>query len=171
MALEAHPHNRVLNHIGLHVPDIEEAVKWYTTIFGFKRLRSAPICCNRATDPNLPIFRLYDSKLHKVKVAFLTTGGGVGFELFQFIDPPMSQPASFDYTKGGVFHIAVTDPDPEALCERVVKAGGSKIGPTITPASCEGEPERQYALYCQDPWGNVIEACSCSFEKMMANRE
>ncbi|KAF2660285.1 Glyoxalase/Bleomycin resistance protein/Dihydroxybiphenyl dioxygenase [Lophiostoma macrostomum CBS 122681] len=171
MALESAPHNRVLNHIALHVPDLEAAVDWYTKLFGFRRLRSAPVCCDRSTDPCAPIFRVYDSKLHKVKLAFLSTGSGIGFELFQFIDPPMSEPASFDYTRGGVFHVAVTDPDPEALCERVVKAGGKKIGETVTPASCEGEGEKQLALYCQDPWGNVIEACSCSFEKMMANRE
>ncbi|KAF2114020.1 Glyoxalase/Bleomycin resistance protein/Dihydroxybiphenyl dioxygenase [Lophiotrema nucula] len=171
MSLEAHPHNRVLNHIALHVPDLDKAIEWYTSIFGFKRLRSGHVCCDRSTDPCAPIFRVYDSKLHKVKLAFLSTGNGVGFELFQFIDPPMSEPSRFDYTRGGVFHLAVTDPDPEALCERVVRNGGRKIGETVTPASCKDEEEKQYALYCQDPWGNVIEACSCSFEKMMANRE
>jgi hypothetical protein len=36
---------------------------------------------------------------------------------------------------------------------------------------CEGEEEKQYALYCQDPWGNVNEACSATFENMMANWE
>ncbi|ORY18137.1 Glyoxalase/Bleomycin resistance protein/Dihydroxybiphenyl dioxygenase [Clohesyomyces aquaticus] len=146
MALESAPYNRVLNHIALHVPDLEAAVTWYTTLFGFRRLRSGPL-------------------------AFLSTGNGVGFELFQFIDPPMSQQASFDYTRGGVFHVAITDPDPEALYERAVKASRRKIGETVTPGVCEGEEEKQYALYCQDPWGNVIEACSCSFERMMANRE
>lgn len=77
----------------------------------------------------------------------------------------MSEPASFNYTTG-VFHIAVTDPDPEALCERVIKAYVRKIGETVTPASCEGEEDKQYALYCQDPWRYVIEACSCNFEKI-----
>jgi catechol 2,3-dioxygenase-like lactoylglutathione lyase family enzyme len=170
MALEANPHNRVINHIALHVPDLEAAVTWYTTIFGFTPLRT-PICCDRSISPDAPIFRVYDSKLHKVKLAFLSTGNGIGFELFQFIDPPMSIPAAFDYTRGGVFHVAVTDPDPEALCERVVQAGGKKIGETVTPASCVGDGKREVALYCQDPWGNVIEACSSSFERMMANRD
>ena len=171
MALEPAPHNRVLNHIALHVPDLDAAVTFYTTLFGFKRLRTLPVCCDRGTDPCAPIFRVYDARLHKVKLAFLTTGSGVGFELFQFVDPPMSEQASFDYTRGGVFHLAVTDPDPDALCERVVGAGGRKIGETIVPSSCVGDAEKVYALYVQDPWGNVIEACSCSFEKMMANRE
>ena len=167
---EENPHNRVLNHIALHVPDLDAAIEWYTKLFGFRRLRN-PICCDRSTDPCAPIFRVYDNKLHKVKLAFLATGNGVGFELFQFIDPPMSEPAEFNYTRGGVFHLAITDPDPEALLERAIKAGARQIGEAVVPASCEGEGERQVALYMQDPWGNVIEACSCSFEKMMANRD
>ncbi|OAG06008.1 Glyoxalase/Bleomycin resistance protein/Dihydroxybiphenyl dioxygenase [Paraphaeosphaeria sporulosa] len=149
---EIRPHNRVLNHIALHVPDLEAAVTWYTTLFGFRRLR-APICCDRSTDPCAPIFRVYDAELHK------------------FINPPMSEPAGFNYTRGGVFHLAVTDPDPEGLLERAKAMGARQIGEAVTPASCEGEGERQVALYMQDPWGNVIEACSCSFEKMMANRD
>jgi catechol 2,3-dioxygenase-like lactoylglutathione lyase family enzyme len=35
MALEASSHNRMLNHIALHVSDLEAAITWYTTIFGF----------------------------------------------------------------------------------------------------------------------------------------
>ncbi|KAF2494582.1 Glyoxalase/Bleomycin resistance protein/Dihydroxybiphenyl dioxygenase [Lophium mytilinum] len=167
---EATPFNRVLNHIALHVPDLDAAITFYTRVLGFRKLQNLPRCTDRSTDPSAPIFRIYDSRLHKVKVAFLATGNSVGFELFQFIDPPMSAPASFDYTRGGVFHFAVTDPDPEALCARVVAAGGRKIGETVSPASTEGEEVRTVALYVLDPWGNTIEACSCSFEKMMANR-
>jgi hypothetical protein len=105
-----------------------------------------------------------------VKVAFLTTGNSVGFELFQFIDPPMSVPASFDYTRGGVFHLAVTDNDPEEMCRKVIAAGGKKIGATVVPASAAGDGQKECTLYCADPWGNTIEMCSCSFEKLMANR-
>lgn len=167
---EANPHNRVLNHIALHVPDLDAAIEWYTKLFGFRQLRR-PVCCDRSTDQCAPIFRVYENKLHKVKLAFLSTGNGVGFELFQFIDPPMSEPASFNYTRGGVFHLALTDPDSEALLARAVKAGAKQIGEPIVPASCEGGAEKQIVLYMQDPRGNVIEACSCSFEKMMANRD
>jgi catechol 2,3-dioxygenase-like lactoylglutathione lyase family enzyme len=160
--------NRVINHIALHVPDITAAIKFYTTIFGFRLLKSTPRCTRRAETPNAPVFRVYDSRLQEVKVAFLTTGNGIGFELFQFIDPPMTQPADFDYTRGGVFHVAVTDRDPEGLCAKVIAAGGKKIGETVVPASAAGENE--CTLYVADPWGYTIEICSCSFEKLMANR-
>jgi len=62
----------------------------------------------------------------------------------------MSEPASFDYTKGGVFHVAITDHDPEGLCKKIVKAGGKKIGETVVPATAKGEGE--CTLYVSDPW-------------------
>jgi catechol 2,3-dioxygenase-like lactoylglutathione lyase family enzyme len=160
--------NRVINHLALHVPDIDAAIDFYTSIFGFRKLKDTPRCTNRAETPNAPVFRVYDNRLQQVKVAFLTTDNGIGFELFQFIDPPMSQSADFDYTRGGVFHIAITDKDPEALCQRVIAAGGKKIGETVVPASAVGENE--CTLYVSDPWGYTIEICSCSFEKLFANR-
>jgi catechol 2,3-dioxygenase-like lactoylglutathione lyase family enzyme len=160
--------NRVLNHIALHVPDIDAAIDFYTSLFGFRKLKNTPRCVNRSLDPDAPVFRVYDERLQQVKVAFLTTGNGIGFELFQFIDPPMSQRADFDYTRGGVFHIAITDSDPEELCRKVVAAGGKKIGETVVPATAKGENE--CTLYVADPWGYTLEICSCSFEKLMANR-
>lgn len=161
--------NRCVNHIALHVPDIDAAVEWYTSLFGFRKLKETPRCTNRSDNPDAPVFRVYDGRLQSFKVAFLSTGNGVGFELFQFIDPPMSEQSSFNYTRGGVFHVAITDSDPEGLCEKVIAAGGKKIGETVVPASI-GKGEHECTLYCQDPWGNVIELCSCSFEHLMANR-
>ena len=41
--------------------------------------------------------------------------------------------------------------------------GGKQIGET-----CDMYGEK--ALYLQDPWGNIIECLSCSFEQLMGNR-
>jgi catechol 2,3-dioxygenase-like lactoylglutathione lyase family enzyme len=105
--------NKVVNHIALHVPDIDAAVEWYTSLFGFRKLKDMPHCSVRSENPDAPVFRVYDGRLQSFKVAFLTAGNGVGFELFQFIDPPMSEQSSFNYTRGGVFHVAITDHNPE----------------------------------------------------------
>jgi len=150
------------------VPDIEAAVKWYTEILGFRKLlQSIPLTERRLT-PNAPIFHIYPESLQSVKIAFLTSGNGVGIELFEFIEPKMEEPASFNITRGGVFHICLTVPDPEALCEKAVAAGATKLGQTVTPWEHLGEDD--CALYLQDPWGTVIEFLSCSFEQLMANR-
>ena len=68
------------------------------------------------------------------------------------------------YARGGFFHIAITAPDPEEVCKKIVSAGGCQIGKTIQL------PGGESALYTQDPWGNVIEVLSSSFEALMANK-
>ena len=157
----------MVNHIAVAVPDCEAAIEWYTNILGFRKLRKSIQIMDRAKNPNANLFRIYGDKVNKAKVAFLTTGNGVGFELFEFIDPKMEHGATFDITRGGFFHIAVTAPDPDSLCEKVIAAGGSKMGETVMPF---GPEEDDNALYFQDPWGNTIEVVSCSFEQLIGNR-
>lgn len=123
---------------------------------------------DRKTTPDTPLFRIYGESLRRVKIAFLVSGNGVGIEFFEFIDPVMSQKATFDYTRGGVFHIALTDPDPDALAAKVLAAGGKQIGPFVEPFGSLDETDR--AVYLMDPWGNTIELLSCSFEQLLANR-
>lgn len=158
----------MVNHIAIAVPDCDAAVEFYTTIFGFRRLRRNPRIIDRSVVAKASIFDIYGDTLQKVKVAFLSAGNGVGIELFEFQEPRMREPASFDYRRGGFFHIAVTHPDPEALCKKVVAAGGRQLGLTVLPFAQIGEDDR--ALYLQDPWGNTVEVVSCSFEQLMGNR-
>ena len=157
----------MLNHVAVSVPDCAAAVSWYTGILGFKMLQPAIRTTERLATPSAPMFAIYPPSLQKVKMAFLGTGNGVGFEVFEFLDPAFSPAAaSFEkggYAHGGFFHICVTDPEPDRLAERVVKEGGKKLGETIVM----GE---ESACYVQDPWGNVIEVLSCTFEQLLANR-
>lgn len=120
-----------------------------------------------------PIFKIYGNKLNKVKVAWLSTGNSVGFEIFEFIDPPTKTSEETNknwtleeqYQRGGFFHIAVTAPDPDAVAEAACQDGAVRIGETLT--MYDGDK----TLYIRDPWGNVVEVLSCSFEQLMANRE
>lgn len=157
-----------MNHIAIAVPDVEAAAKWYTEILGFRKLRQSVRLTDRRLTPDAALFRIYPEELQSVKIAFLVSGNGVGIELFEFIEPKMEEPAAFNLTKGGVFHICLTTPDPDALCEKAVAAGARKLGSTITPWKHLDEDD--CALYFQDPWGMVIELLSCSFEQLMANR-
>lgn len=114
--------------------------------------------------PSAPIFKIYNSKLHKVKVAWLGTGNSVGFEVFEFIDPPHIAKPEFEYNRSGFFHIAVTAPDVDAACQRAIDYGGKQVGETVDMGGGEK------ALYLSDPWGNIVEILSCSFEALMANK-
>ena len=52
-------------------------------------------------------------------MAHLAAANGVGFEIFQLIDPPHERKTqSLEYWKNGFFHICVTDPNVEELVEK-----------------------------------------------------
>lgn len=119
---------------------------------------------DRKDMPEAPIFKIYDSKLHKVKVAWLGCGNSVGFEVFEFIDPPHTPKPDFEYNRSGFFHIGVTNPDPDAAAKWAIENGAKQIGVTCPMGGGES------ALYVSDPWGNVVEILSCSFESLLANK-
>ncbi|KAF2668107.1 Glyoxalase/Bleomycin resistance protein/Dihydroxybiphenyl dioxygenase [Microthyrium microscopicum] len=161
---------RVVNHIGISVPDIDAAIKFYSESFGIKCLRESNTY-SAAKSPSIPIFKIYGAALKEVRVAYMTSGNGVGIELFQFIDPvhepkqPYKHPEGdlpFDYPRSGFFHVALTVPSVEQAVERVKELGGKIVGEVV-------ELGKNKAAYIQDPWGNVFEMIDNSFECLFAN--
>ncbi|KAH0846999.1 hypothetical protein AYO21_02305 [Fonsecaea monophora] len=156
---EATTWNRPLNHVAVSVPDVQAVVDWYSTHLGF-RLLGKIAHIKRSTDPDAAIFAIYPSSLNEVKLAYMSTGNGVGFEVFEFVDPkPVAAEREFQYERAGFFHVCVTDPDPDALADRVVGAGGKRVGQTVDPGNVGVK-----CLYLADPWGNIVEVLSVSFE-------
>ena len=75
-----------------------------------------------------------------MKLAWLSTGNGVGFEIFELIDPPTKSADEVNaqwslenqHQRGGFFHIGVTAPDPDAVAEAACKDGATRVGEAIT---------------------------------------
>lgn len=161
----------MFNHIGLSVPDVDKAAEWYSKHFGFRRINAGMHVDGDKTPETREIMsKVYGNKLQKVKIVCLSTGNSVGFELFEFIDPPVKQPDMKNWTleeqyqRGGVYHFCLTVPEPQAVCDAACKDGAAQIGGSID--LYDGEQ----GLYLRDPWGNVIELLSCSYEQLLVNR-
>ncbi|KAM0546763.1 hypothetical protein ACHAPJ_010691 [Fusarium lateritium] len=154
-------YNRPFNHIGVSVSDAKATVDWYSRVMGFQLLGDI-YHIKRSEHPNDAIFRIYPDSLQEVKLARMATGNGVGFEIFEFVNPRFKAAKEFEYERAGVFHICVTDADPEGLVKKVEAEGGKKIGETVDPS---GKSEIT-CLYLADPWGNVIEVIDVGFEVM-----
>lgn len=158
--------NHPINHIAISCIDIEGLVSWYTRILGFELI--GPIRhFNRRDHPDAfsQIFVSYPETMRELKFAVLTSGNSVGIEVFQFVDPaPVVPDQFFEFPRVGVFHICVTDPNPEELVKKVESDGGRQIGDWMDYS--------RYGLighkgvYTQDPWGNVIEVMSASIERV-----
>lgn len=128
---------------------------------GFQIMGGKIAHIKRSESPDSPIFAIYGDSLQEVRLAYMATGNGVGFEVFQFINPGFEKrDQEFDYHRSGFFHICVTDPDPDTLVQKVLQAGGSRQGATVrlTGGVC--------CVYIKDPWGNVVEILDTSFDRL-----
>lgn len=110
-------------------------------------------------------FISYPETMRELKFGILASGNSVCVEVFQFIDPaPKPRDEEFEFSRVGVFHICVTDPDPEALVKKIVESGGKQVGGSMD-YSAYGLTG-QNGIYTQDPWGNVVEVMSISLERV-----
>lgn len=156
-----------INHVGAVVPDIEAAIRWYTDVMGFG-LIAGPFDLTRHV-PNIEQIKdVLGGQLIHLRIAHMTTGNAVGFELFEPIDPPLEKRENMvEFWRAGYFHICVTDPDVEALVERIVETGGQKLS-QIWPD--RPPPKEEFRMcYCTDPFGNVIEVYSHSYDLMQGH--
>lgn len=113
---------------------------------------------------NYDMVKVYAEPFEEAYVAYLVSGNGVGLELFEFKRPKQRPALRFGpdlYTQTGCYHIALTNPDPQALCERLETAGGRKLGGPVSFGS------GSTILYLEDPWGVVLEICNKTFQEMV----
>jgi catechol-2,3-dioxygenase len=157
-----------VTHVGLTVTDIEAATKWYIEALGCRHTIGPLHVKNDGSHIGKVFKAIFGERFEEGYVSHLATANGVGIELFQFIVPPSErEPDNFRYWKTGVFHFCIVDPDIEGLAKRLADMGGKQRSEICT--LFEGEPFK--AVYCEDPWGNLIEIYTHSTELMYANRD
>lgn len=116
------------------------------------------------------MFKICPPALKKLRIAYLSTGNGVGLELFEFLEPRIEpgKESSFetggDFTRAGFFHISVTVPNVDECAAKAVAHGGKRVAQTVHVFGEDG-------VFITDPWGNGIEIISCSWEQLLCNRD
>ncbi|WP_217697843.1 lactoylglutathione lyase family protein [Shewanella sp. UCD-KL21] len=152
---------RTFSHIGISVPDLDAAVKFYTETLGWY-LIMAP---TEIKEDNSAIGEMctdvFGRGWEHFRIAHLSTGDRVGVEIFEFKNQQNPQD-NFEYWKTGVFHFCVQDPDVEGLAQKIVAAGGKK---RMAKPRFYYPGEKPYRMiYMEDPFGNILEIYSHSYE-------
>lgn len=157
---------RAMNHAGITVTDIDEAVKWYQDVFGCTVVMAPLEAQEDGSHFSDIIADIFGAGFESMRIAHLATANGVGIELFQFSNPKTTRrEENFEYWRTGIFHICITDPDVEGLAKRIEETGG-KLRSKIWSLWID-KPYR--VCYCEDPWGNIVELNSHSYEQIWAN--
>jgi catechol 2,3-dioxygenase-like lactoylglutathione lyase family enzyme len=161
--LDAKPYPRAVNHVGVGVSDIKQAIDWYTRVLGFTLLmgpfevRVKPGIEGNQRD-------VLGEDFNAMIQAHMVSGNGIGIEFFQLIDPPhQKRDPSLEYWKSGFFHICITDPNIEELAAKIAASGGRQRSKIWRNNSAM----KEYRLcYCEDPFGNIIEIYTHSYETL-----
>lgn len=133
-------------HPCLVVPDLERVREFYEQMFGFEVLSRE----GWSDDPDADLATgLKQSACH----GYMMKGHNCFLELFEFITPESQgrQPSFLDAHEPGIRHLAFYVDDCRLEYERLQELGGIAMG---VPA---GDAEHGYAVYCRDPFGNIIE--------------
>jgi len=151
---------RSFSHIGLSVPDLDAAVKFYTDVFGFYTIMEP----NEVVEDDSAIGQMctdvFGAGWESLRIAHLSTADRVGIEIFEF--PKNYAPEeNLNYRRHGTFHFCIQDPDVEGIVEKIIAAGGKQRMPIR-----EYYPgEKPYRMcYVEDPFGIVFEIYSHSYE-------
>jgi catechol-2,3-dioxygenase len=169
---------RAFNHVAVSVTDIDSAMRWYRDVIQMTVLVE-PMEINtyekeeKNYDPHLAMLMrtIFGPRLGKVKICHMSSANGVGIELFQFIEPAaesrLDEQDNFEYWKTGYFHVALTEPNIEELADKIASTGGMRRTDVmeLVPGS-----DRKFC-FCEDPFGNIIEIYSHSYEQFWANAQ
>lgn len=151
---------RTFSHIGLSVPSVTEAVKFYEDVMGWYTIMTPSDVVEDDSPIGVMCTDVFGPGWGKFRIAHMSTGDGIGIELFEF--PNNETPEdNFEFWKTGIFHYCVQDPDIEGLVEKIVAHGGKQRMPIREYYPGE-KPYRM--VYCEDPFGNLVEIYSHSYE-------
>ena len=149
------------SHIGITVPDIHLAVKFYTETMGWYVIME-PSKVKEETESAIGqmCMDVFGECWDYFEIAHLSTSDGIGIELFSFSKTENKKP-EFNPFQTGLFHFCVQDPDIEGLVEKIVAHGGKQRMPIREYYPGE-KPFRM--CYVEDPFGIVFEVYSHSYE-------
>ena len=106
------------SHIGLTVPNIKEAVKFYSEVMGWYIIME-PSTVKKETETaiGLMCIDVFGNDWTEFEIAHLSTSDGVGIELFSFPNGVKDAP-EFNPFNTGLFHFCIQDPNIEELLKK-----------------------------------------------------
>ncbi|MGL4722747.1 MAG: lactoylglutathione lyase family protein [Desulfovibrionaceae bacterium] len=152
---------RNFSHIGISVPDIDRAVTFYVNVMNWYIIMpQTTIEEDNSTAIGIMCTDVFGAGFGNFRIAHLSTGDGIGIELFEFPQNTREKHTFTPYTTG-VFHFCVKDPNIEELTQKIVAAGGKQRMP-IREYFPNEKPYKM--VYCEDPFRNSIEIYTHSYE-------
>ena len=134
------------HHPAIVVPDLEKAREFYGEILGFTMVEEM------SWDNPSPVHDQITGLENSAARAYLMKCNNTYLELFQYASPVSDhkgrQPRA---DEPGIRHLAFEVDDAQVAYDRLIRAGGIPMNPPYN------FPEGGSAVYCRDPFGNIVE--------------
>ena len=149
------------SHIGITVTDLDKAVDFYANVFGLYVIMGPTTIQHDDSAIGVMCDDVFGEGWGSFRIAHLSTGDGIGIEMFEFPNS-VQRDSNFEYWKTGIFHFCVQEPDLEGLLAKVIAHGGKQRMRQVRRYYPGEKPYRM--VYCEDPFGNIFEIYSHSYE-------
>ena len=155
-----------ITHIGIAVTDLDKAIDWYKKVLNFKLIAGPYSFQQEKEDANNMTNDLLGNHIKKMRNAHLIGDNQVGIELFEFQEPKTVK-RERDIHEAGFFHLCIIADNIKEKADEIQNNGGK-----IRSSMWNTWPGKPYHLiYCEDPFGNIIELYSYSTEMMYGNKD
>lgn len=134
------------HHAGLSVPDLEKAREFYEQLLGFK------VVGEENWDAPNPVYDQGVALKNSAARGYLMQGSNTYLELFEYVSPkPTGNPLGRGANDFGISHLCFQVDDVQLEYRRLQNLGGIVMNQPIE------FPDGGGAVYCRDPFGNLIE--------------
>ncbi len=144
-----------IEHVGMTVPDLDQAVEFFETVFGGVTVLSTGLV---DVDDEFMLKRLGVRGGRRIEdIRVVRIGNGTNIELFRYRGEDRN-PALRSNSETGAFHLAFQVEDANAAAVRLRAAGVDVLeGPTLIDS---GPMEGLTWVYLRSPWGQFLEIVS-----------
>ena len=144
-----------MEHVGMTVPDLDQAVEFLETVFGGVTVLSTGLV---DVDDEFMLRRLGVQGGRRIEdIRVVRVGNGTNLELFKYSGEDRDLPLKSNSEPGG-FHLAFLVDDANAAAARLREAGIDVLeGPTLIDS---GPMDGLTWVYFRSPWGQFLELVS-----------
>lgn len=143
---------RGIDHIGITVPDLDQAQAYFEAVFGSEKLYD--LLVEPVTGPEMAVDLGVPNGTVLEAIRVITLGDGPGIEMFKYAAKVQREASrACDL---GTQHFAVFVDDIDKTVDRVKDNGGTVLGQVKELPLLEAGNNNRY-VYTSPPWGGIIE--------------
>lgn len=156
-----------MNHIGIMVGDMTQAVEFYTKVLGLRIvMNNTKVIEERKSAIGKMCIAVFGQGFKCFNIAHLVTTDGIGVELFEMKN--RDERHDLNFSRLGVFHFCLQTDDFETVMQKTEELGG-KVRMDVMRYHPDDDDKPAKMVYLEDPFGNLFELYSHTYEETYAS--